>query len=182
MDDKIYNLAKKLMEMAKHEGGSENEKGNAMNVLQDIMNKYNIKESDLKTAVKSMRQFTCQEKYERSLLKQIAYKVTNEMKDFYHNKSKQKCFADKHFIELTDAEYIEVEFLFDFYKRIWESEKKAFFNAFVQKHNLFGELKEGEKGAEISLEELEKMHSLMRGLDNVTPTRQLTNILNEEVV
>lgn len=63
--------------------------------------------------------------------------------------------------------------MFDFYTRVWEKEREALLQAFIQKHRIFGNLKDGEKGKELSNEELEKMYALMRGLSNETPMLQI---------
>ena len=71
------------------------------------------------------------------------------------------------------AQKAEIEFLFSFYVRLWEKEKEALLQAFFQKHRIFGNLKEGESGKELSGEELEKMYALMHGLSDEQPLKQL---------
>lgn len=47
--------------------------------------------------------------------------------------------------------------------------------AFFQKHRIFGNLKEGEEGKELSPEELLKLELLMSGLSDEQPLKQLTD-------
>lgn len=56
--------------------------------------------------------------------------------------------------------------MFDFYKRLWDKEREALLYAFIQKHKIFRELRDGEQGNEISPEEYEKMLALMSGLSD----------------
>ena len=44
----------------------------------------------------------------------------------------------------------------------------------LKKHDIFGNLKEGEKPRELTAEELEKLHALMRGLSDEKPLKQIT--------
>ena len=63
--------------------------------------------------------------------------------------------------------------MFDFYTRVWEKEREALLQAFIQKHRIFGNLKDDEKGKELTNEELEKMYALMQGLSDETPLLQI---------
>lgn len=64
--------------------------------------------------------------------------------------------------------------MFSFYVRLWEKEKEALLQAFFQKHRIFGNLKDGESGAELSPEELLKLELMMKGLSDEQPLKQLT--------
>ena len=65
--------------------------------------------------------------------------------------------------------------MFSFYVRLWEKEKEALLQAFFQKHRIFGNLKDGESGAELSPEELLKLELMMKGLSDEQPLKQLTD-------
>ena len=65
--------------------------------------------------------------------------------------------------------------MFSFYVRLWEKEKEALLQAFFQKHRIFGNLKDGESGEELSPEELLKLELMMKGLSDEQPLKQLTD-------
>lgn len=75
--------------------------------------------------------------------------------------------------DVTAAQKIEIEFLFDFYIQQYTKERKMFLEAFIQKHELFGQLKPGEEAREMTLEEIIKLRSLINGMESVSPVRRL---------
>lgn len=74
--------------------------------------------------------------------------------------------------DCTKAERVEIEFLFDFYTRLWERERRALLGAFIQKHRIFT-VSDNTPPSEISKEELEKMLALMEGLSDEKPVLAL---------
>ena len=108
---------------------------------------------------------------------QTAYKVTDDKNAFNHlqyNHSGRACRTRLR-VRCTAAQKAEIEFLFSFYVRLWEKEKEALLQAFFQKHRIFGNLKDGESGAELSPEELLKLELMMKGLSDEQPLKQLTD-------
>lgn len=69
-------------------------------------------------------------------------------------------------------EKVEIEYLFDFYKRLWEKEKDAFLAAYIQKHRIFA-IRADVEPREMSLEESIKMSALMRGMSDESPLRAI---------
>lgn len=67
---------------------------------------------------------------------------------------------------------MEIEYLFDFYKRLWEKEKEAFLAAYIQKHRIFA-IRTDIEPQEISLEEALKMGALMEGMSDESPLRAI---------
>ena len=111
------------------------------------------------------------------ILMQTAYKVTDDKNAFNHlqyNHSGRACRTRLR-VRCPAAQKAEVEFLFSFYVRLWEKEKEALLQAFFQKHRIFGNLKDGESGAELSPEELLKLELMMKGLSDEQPLKQLTD-------
>ena len=132
-------LLKKLKALV--DRGIDGEKVNAEKKLKELMRKYDISENELIEDKITTVAFKYHGKEQRRLLVQIIYKVTN-CTDFYtyHSinsgrKSKTSLGAD-----VTAAQKIEIEFLFDFYAKQYEKERSNFLEAFIQKHKLFGEL------------------------------------------
>ena len=74
--------------------------------------------------------------------------------------------------EAENAEKVEIEYLFDFYKRLWEKEKDAFLAAYIQKHRIFA-IRADVEPQEISREEALKMGALMQGMSDESPLRAI---------
>ena len=169
----INERLKKLKELALRGVGGEKDQAQA--ILEKLIKKYNVNIDDLDESKTQMFIFEYHGEIEKRLLVQIAYKILNNDNCVYNRRyieSGRKC-KTKVSIECTEAQKIEIEFLFDFYKKLWEKEINLFFRAFIQNHRLFGELKDGEKGAELAKEELFRMSQMMLGLSNERPILQL---------
>lgn len=109
-------LLKKLKALV--DRGIDGEKVSAEKKLKELMRKYDISENELLEDKITTVAFKYHGKEQRRLLVQIIYKVTN-CTDFYtyHSinsgrKSKTSLGAD-----VTAAQKIEIEFLFDFYAK-----------------------------------------------------------------
>ncbi len=174
MNTNIERL-KKLQALALRGVGGEREQ--AQQILEKLAKKYGACLDDLNETKEEKFEFSYHGAIERKLLVQIAYKVKNALPDIYnlvYTKSGRKCRTAVKIL-CTEAEKIEIEFLFDFYKRLWEKEVNFLLNAYIQKHNLFGDLKEGEKPMEISPEDRKKIFAIMNGLSSETPLIQITD-------
>jgi len=156
------------------EQGVEGERENATELLDSLMKKYNIAESDLSDNTVNDFDFTFSGQEQKSILTQIIYKVTGNPKTFgyKYNVSGRSC-RTKLGCECTEAQSIEINFLFDFYKELWERERKALLHAYIQKHRLFSETPPDGATQEMSDDEYAKMCQLMAGMDSVTPRKQI---------
>lgn len=167
-------LLKKLRVLS--EQGVGGEKANAEAKLKKLMRKYNITEEELSEDITSEVEFKYHGEEQKKLLCQIIYKVTNtatgNIYTYSYTQSGRRCRTIIG-ADVTKAQKIEIEFLFDFYVTQWEKERKMFLEAFIQKHDIFGELKPGEKGQEMSLEKRLKMSSLINGMEDVSPVLRL---------
>lgn len=171
MTDKT-ELLKKLHELALRGVGGEKETAEVM--LQKLMEKYGVEETDLDESIRKVVVFKFHGKTERRLLKQIAYKITNEwnFSSYCYTASGRPCRTDLG-VECTEAERVQISFLFDFYTELYKKEVEFFLSAFIQKHRLFGTLKEGESCSKMSREELFKMTALMEGMEDASPLIRL---------
>ena len=165
-------LLKKLKALV--DRGKVTEKVSAEKKLKELMRKYDISENELLEDKIATVAFKYHGKEQRRLLVQIIYKVTN-CTDFYtyrsinsRRKSKTSLGAD-----VTAAQKIEIEFLFDFYAKQYEKERSNFLEAFIQKHELFGELEPDVEPAEITFEQMAKLQGLMDSMEDVSPIRRL---------
>lgn len=169
--DKI-ELLKKLRELALR--GVDGEKETAEAMLQKLMKKYGVEETDLDESIRKVVVFKFHGEVEKKLLMQIAYKITNEWNfcSYCYTASGRPCRTDLG-VECTEAERIQILFLFDFYKELFQKEFDFFLSAFIQKHQLFGKLKDGENGFEMSREEWLRMAALMGGMEDASPLLRL---------
>ena len=166
---------KKLYALALRGVGGERVQAQA--ILEKLLKKYAISLEELDEQAVNEYHLEYHGKEQEKLLKQTIYKVTDDSRSFFnlcYTASGCKCKTTL-VVRCTAAQKVEIEFLFDFYKRVWEKEREALLLAFIQKHAIFGNLKEGEKAAELTPEELEKLHALMRGLSDEQPLKQLTD-------
>lgn len=163
-------LLKKIRALA--ERGVGGEADNAEEILRRLMEKYGVSEDELDEEERRRHDFEYHGKEQEKLLRQVVYKVTggyayNLVYRASGRKVKTRLGAD-----CTAAEKVEIEFLFDFYTRLWERERDAFLSAFIQKHRIFT-IRDDIEPQEVSREELLKMQALMSGMSDESPVRAL---------
>jgi hypothetical protein len=163
-------LLKKIRALA--ERGVGGEADNAEEILRRLMEKYGVSEDELDEEERRRHDFEYHGKEQEKLLRQVVYKVTggyayNLVYRASGRKVKTRLGAD-----CTAAEKVEIEFLFDFYTRLWERERDAFLSAFIQKHRIFT-IRDDIEPQEASREELLKMQALMLGMSDESPVRAL---------
>lgn len=167
----IHERLKKLRALAMQGVGGEQAQAQAM--LDKLTQKYGVSMEDLEEDKLDKYEFTFKNETEEKLLTQISYKVTNRTDNFFLHKDKRHN-RYKEWIECTEAQKVEIDFLFEFYRELWEQECAAFLFAFIQKHRLYGERKEGEGNSkEFSKEELTKMIAMMGVMQDKIPLHQL---------
>ena len=117
-------LLKKVRALAEHGVGGEAE--NAEKLLARMMKKYGISEAELDEETRVRHDFTYHGGEEKKILKQVVYKVTGGYTyELVYTASGRKVRTQLG-ADCTPAEEVEIEYLFDFYKRLWEKEKDAF--------------------------------------------------------
>lgn len=163
-------LLKKIRALA--ERGVGGEADNAEEILRRLMEKYGVSEDELDEEERRRHDFEYHGKEQEKLLRQVVYKVTggyayNLVYRASGRKVKTRLGAD-----CTAAEKVEIEFLFDFYTRLWERERDAFLSAFIQKHRIFT-IRDDIEPQEVSREELLKMQALMLRMSDESPVRAL---------
>ena len=169
----INERLKKLYALALRGVGGEKEQAEA--ILKKLIAKYGVSMAELDEEVIKEYEIKHSGEAERQILKQIVYKVTDDpARTFgYTYKASGRACRSILGVRCTEAQKVEIEFLFDFYKKLYKKELEAFLLAFIHKHSLFGRLKEGEQGAQLSLEEQAKLYAMMNGLSNETPLLQI---------
>lgn len=164
---------KKLYELALN--GIDGEKENAKLILDRLLKKYNISIDELDEETVNDYKIEYHGKEQGRLLSQTVYKVTGECGNcsaLRYTRSGRPCNVQLS-VRCTAAQKVEIEFLFNFYTILWEKEREAFFTAFIQKHRIFGELKDGEEGVKLSDEEVKKLLAYMNGMSDETPLKQI---------
>lgn len=164
---------KKLYALAMRGVGGEKEQAQA--ILEKLLKKYAITLDELDEEIVEYYELEYHGKEQESLLKQTVYKITDDKNSFYnlrYTHSGRSC-KTRLGVHCTAAQKAEIEFLFSFYIRVWEKEREALLQAFIQKHRIFGNLKDGESGKELSPEELQKIYALMNGLSDEQPLKQI---------
>jgi hypothetical protein len=167
MADQTERL-KKLYALAIRGVGGEKEQ--AQKLLEKLMQKYGVSLAELDEEQIKDFDIEVHGEFERKLLRQVVYKITGDpydARDLVYTKSQRPC-RTKMRVRCTEAQKIEVEFLLDFYKNLWQREVDALFLAFIHKHEIFGQHIDGKCGT-MSYEEFEKMRRMMDGLSDETP-------------
>ncbi len=167
---------KKLYALALSGVGGEKEQAQAL--LEKLLKKYAVSLEDLDEQIVSEYHLNYHGSEQEKLLMQTIYKVTDDAHSFYHLRYTASGRACRTMlgVRCTAAQKAEIEFLFDFYTRVWEKERAALLEAFIQKHEIFGNLREGQTARKLSPEELAKLETLMNGLSNEQPLRQLMDV------
>lgn len=164
---------KKLYALALRGVGGEKEQ--AVAILDKLIKKYGASLSELDEEIIRDYEIAYSGAAECKILNQIVYKVTDEKGRAFSLRyvASGRACRSRLRVKCTETQKIEIEFLFDFYKKLYKKELETFLLAFIQKHELYGHLKEGEEATTISPEELEKICAIMEGLSNESPVLQI---------
>lgn len=171
MDD-ILSRAKKLYALALRGVGGEREQ--ARQILDKLLVKYDLSISDIEDTQVEMRYFHYVGEEQRIILRQVAYKVTDDINSahgvrYADTKSSEE---DILAVECTAGQEVEINFLFDFYVQLWESEKSFMIKAFVQKHQLFGK-PDDTASDEMDKTDLRRIIKMMKSLSDADPIRRI---------
>ena len=163
-------MLKKIRALA--ERGVGGEADNAEEILRRLMEKYGVSEDELDEEERRRHDFEYHGKEQEKLLRQVVYKVTGGYAYSLVYRASGRKVKTRLGADCTAAEKVEIEFLFDFYTRLWERERDAFLSAFIQKHRIFT-IRDDIEPQEVSREELLKMQALMLGMSDESPVRAL---------
>lgn len=145
---------KKLKTMA--ERGTPGEAANAEKMIKIFLKKFNFHESDLEDKPER-RFFRCPTKYETRLLFQVISKVLNSNEGVNYGKYKRE-----YSVSLTQAQYIEVDRLYNIYRREWKKTIKKAYSAFVHANNIFKESGGDDNDKQdLTPEEIKEMEEIM---------------------
>lgn len=175
MDENILRRLKSVKALATR-GANEAERKAADDMYNKLIKKYNIDESMIPDEDKiNEYSIHIRNDEDKTLLIQIAYKVTNNPGTVYTLR-RQRSIRNTVLLKCTEAQKIEIEFLFEFYKELYDREKKYFMKAFVHKHNLYGEpipSDDNNTPDPLSRSELFKISQLMNSMDDANVRKAL---------
>lgn len=178
MTDNKLNLINKLKRLM--ESDNPNEAKSAEEKLHKIMEKYNIKESELNELQVNEYKLYYHNELENKLLTQICYKVFGKE---YGNKCFQKRYHRGKRIELilkcTYEEYLEVSIQYDFYKEFMKEELDIFYRAFLYKHNIFPSDVEATDPPEEDLDNIRRAIQMMKGMQDKSYVQRIGDMTNE---
>lgn len=172
MNGKINRL-KKIRELAFH--GIDGEKETAQKLFDTLSRKYGVTESDLDEENVLPFIFEFHGKEQKMILLQTIYKVTNKTSNcsYLRNTATGRTVKTKLRAYCTEAQKLDIEFLFDFYVKVWEEEVKTFLTAFIYKHDIFGDSNDDVPVKELTPEESLKLSFFQTGMSSVDPVRRL---------
>ena len=133
--DKI-ELLNKIKALA--DNGVGGEKQNATKLLADLMQKYNIDENELQTEVLHNFEFKFSGVYAKELAHQVLYSIIGNL-----DNSKGFFIAvtyggkKKNIVRCTNAEFIEFQAKYKFYKYHFLKDLDIFYDAFVEKNDIY---------------------------------------------
>ena len=164
----IKNTLRKLKAVAEGQGNV-HEKQAALKKLAELESKYGLCTQDYIDDTISTHEFRHRNNREKRLLFQVCAKVldNNELTTSRWRKG-SKLVANTIGFDCTLAQKIEIDFLFDFYKRLYKREEEKLFEAFISKHRIWTESVEAIE-VDPNDDEYRKMKIMMSGLEDESP-------------
>lgn len=154
------DLLRKLKALS--ERGEGGEAINATEKLKQLMKRYGINEADLEDERREHRDFKYSGHYEGKLLSQIIYMVTGDVQLYSRTRNGRK-LPNVTVVECTQAEQIEIQAAFDFYKYHLNAGFEKYYMAFVQKEDIFpdpSKRKADVKAADVDEDTMRLYHSI----------------------
>lgn len=168
MDDRTKEKLSRLKALA--ERGVGGERDNAGKLLDKLLKKYGARLDELDNDQEQDFFFKYSGKEQQALLVQVASFVIDEPEHCYYCRTSGGRRSKTNMcIVCTKAQKLEIEFLFDFYKRLWEKEKKTILTAFCLKHELFLKKPTESDGGKTSPQEIERIKKAMQMLSDEKP-------------
>lgn len=156
----MFDLLKKIKRL--HDGATtEGERKAAEEAYRHIVNKHGIdvREVDFAEEKEAWHQFSYRTKRQYSLLIQVICSVIGCHVSNYKDK---RAF----YIKTTTPKAVEIEYKFDYFKRLYEDEESVLFEAFLYKHDLFSHDDNGEGSGDFDEERLARIASMVSDLQD----------------
>lgn len=169
------DLLRKIKALAQSGVGGERESANA--ILEKLMEKYGIEESELGQEAVELNWFKFKSDLEAKLLSQVMYMVVGPCQE-YVRRDAMGCRMRQRGVCCTKAQAIEIEYCYSFYKDALNEELQDFYTAFLYKHMIFPSTQPESQDDDEPLDKakLNKIAGMMRSMDD----RELRRALPEE--
>jgi hypothetical protein len=165
--DKIKETLQLINSLATGAGATAGEQEAARSMLDKLLEKYSLTQSDLFNNPTAYFNIKCADALEQKLLLQIIYKVTGK---------NTECIRGKKFdviVELTTLERLEAEELFYAYKPALAKELDAFMIAFFLANDIFPKVEVPSDKPGYDLEKSIKIRNMAKTMDQVPVHKQL---------
>lgn len=152
---KIYELSLR---------GIDGEKENAQMILESMLKHHNLTVEDLFADQKNYFPFRYKHEMEKTLLRQIAAMVCDTSSiELYLEPKKRNC----RLLYLTQAEFLEIDYLYEQCKQALEKEQSKLLHAFVQKNQLFPSSGKKLVKDELSIEDQKRLNEILKMAESV---------------
>lgn len=175
---KQIDLAKKIKALA--ERGIGGEKINAEKMLQEFLQKHNLKLSDIESDSMQDYFFTIDSNH-TALFHQICGYIRYDMERWgpFNNKTiTEGNLKGNNLVKCTLSEHIEINCMFDLFSKLYDQEQRIFFRAFITANKLFvnppGRSKRSyEDLSPAEQAEIDRAQKLAKNVNNATYRKQI---------
>ncbi len=154
--NKIHNLLKKLQALAERGEGGEAE--NAKRMLYELMEKHGITLDDIQEEQPKLQELSYGGMEKVFVQQVLASEGINNTRRYVRSYSKKKVIL----FDSTDTQFRFLESKVKFYWKLYKSERKKFYEAFVHANDLGRRLGEDEPEREYTREEIRHIMEIMR--------------------
>lgn len=175
-ESSILELLKKLKRLA--DSGVDGEKENAVEKLEMLMKKHGITWDMIDDNVPKRREFKVHKNDERFFFQTISSVVGSRGYRTYYGESKKA--IRRYIFEMTDLEFIEFDSKYHFYLEKYKSDLEIFYQAYIQKNELYRKpTDEDDKQitplTEKEKEEIKKIRLMMFGMESHKVVKSIEN-------
>ena len=172
-ESRINDRLKKIYALAMQ--GVDGEKETAKRLLDELMKKYSVPFEALEEEEHIDRyEFKYKSNDDATILIQVIVKVVDTNEHIYEYRGSNNRLLHSFWVDCALSEKLEIEFLFDFYKRLFQKVKERLLDAFIQKHELYASHPLGAASKKRSPEELEAIGKMMAALSDESPLKAIT--------
>ena len=168
---RVIELAKKIKALA--DRGIDGEQRNAIELLNDFLEKHGLTMDDIESETRADQFFACQKK-QQQILRQIFFRVLGTDASIWNSARKRYGFV----VEVTPAEQIEILAMFKHYWRAYEQQLEAFNYAFIMRNSLFAQDGEGRNYEDLTQkekDEFDRAQQMAGGMDKSEFFKQLND-------
>lgn len=172
IDEKKKELLKKLKRLS--EQGVDGEKKNAERKLQELMEKFGIKDLDLTEEI-SEYSWQFHDTQEQRLLRQVLYKVLGEdWTSMTYRYTTGKGARTTWYSMCTASQAAQINVEYEFYVDLWKEESDFLLKCFINKHDIFPQC-DSEEVTESTMtgEELLRMQLAMDSMQDKSLTQRI---------